>query len=146
MASSSSGPGPSSVPTPPPPPRKSRVVACAECRRLKLKCDRTFPCLNCRRREVAKLCPNGSLVTRSRLSTAVADGTQKNTDVTWMSERIKKLEEALALVQSKVSEEPHPLLSESTQGDGSRPDTPEPSATEGFSGQGRAEPDSADNS
>ncbi|KIK61368.1 hypothetical protein GYMLUDRAFT_42954 [Collybiopsis luxurians FD-317 M1] len=38
-------------------PRKS----CAECRRLKLKCDRIFPCSACIRRGCGNLCPTGTL-------------------------------------------------------------------------------------
>lgn len=35
--------------------------SCAECRRLKAKCDRVFPCSNCRRRGCALVCPDGDL-------------------------------------------------------------------------------------
>lgn len=35
--------------------------SCAECRRLKAKCDRVFPCSNCRRRGCAIVCPDGDL-------------------------------------------------------------------------------------
>ncbi|ADV25110.1 hypothetical protein I305_05945 [Cryptococcus gattii E566] len=47
-----------------PPPKKKRrqrqLYSCAECRRLKLKCDRQVPCSNCTRRGCQELCPNGS--------------------------------------------------------------------------------------
>ncbi|UOH84813.1 hypothetical protein LQV05_001627 [Cryptococcus neoformans] len=47
-----------------PPPKKKRrqrqLYSCAECRRLKLKCDRQVPCSNCIRRGCQELCPNGS--------------------------------------------------------------------------------------
>ncbi|WRT69338.1 uncharacterized protein IL334_006322 [Kwoniella shivajii] len=43
------------------PPRKKRKqrqqFSCAECRRLKLKCDRQVPCANCVRRSCGHLCP-----------------------------------------------------------------------------------------
>ncbi|KAF9071744.1 fungal-specific transcription factor domain-containing protein [Rhodocollybia butyracea] len=42
-------------------PPKSQVISCAECRRLKLKCDRVFPCAACIRRGCGNLCPNGTL-------------------------------------------------------------------------------------
>ncbi|THU91953.1 hypothetical protein K435DRAFT_967897 [Dendrothele bispora CBS 962.96] len=41
--------------------KKSQATSCAECRRLKLKCDRVFPCSSCIRRGCANLCPNGTL-------------------------------------------------------------------------------------
>lgn len=45
---------------------QGRASSCAECRRLKLKCDRgsseTWPCVQCRRRKCAELCP-GSVST-----------------------------------------------------------------------------------
>lgn len=53
--------GHSALPSAPtPPPRSSggssaRIVACSECRRLKIKCDRVFPCANCRRRGLATI-------------------------------------------------------------------------------------------
>ncbi|KAG7093400.1 hypothetical protein E1B28_007082 [Marasmius oreades] len=43
------------------PQKKSQATSCAECRRLKLKCDRVFPCSSCIRRGCANLCPTGTL-------------------------------------------------------------------------------------
>ncbi|WVR05539.1 hypothetical protein IAU60_002557 [Kwoniella sp. DSM 27419] len=41
--------------------RKQRPhLNCAECRRLKLRCDRTVPCANCVKRSCIALCPNGA--------------------------------------------------------------------------------------
>ncbi|GAA5939390.1 uncharacterized protein JCM15063_004508 [Sporobolomyces koalae] len=40
-------------------PRPRATLSCRECRRLKLKCDRTFPCSACRRRNCADICPDG---------------------------------------------------------------------------------------
>ncbi|KAJ3882215.1 fungal-specific transcription factor domain-containing protein [Lentinula edodes] len=42
-------------------PRKSQATTCQECRRLKIKCDRVFPCAACIRRGCGNLCPNGTL-------------------------------------------------------------------------------------
>ncbi|CAK5275690.1 unnamed protein product [Mycena citricolor] len=36
-------------------------LSCAECRRLKLKCDKKLPCSSCIRRGCPSICPNGSL-------------------------------------------------------------------------------------
>ncbi|WWC94362.1 hypothetical protein V866_001204 [Kwoniella sp. B9012] len=47
--------------------RKQRQpLNCAECRRLKLKCDRQVPCLNCVRRSCAHLCPDKDRAEKSR--------------------------------------------------------------------------------
>ena len=43
--------------------RARGAISCAECRRLKLKCDKTVPCSSCKRRGCASICPNGSLAT-----------------------------------------------------------------------------------
>ncbi|KAI0778884.1 hypothetical protein BD413DRAFT_512605 [Trametes elegans] len=41
--------------------RPGRVpVSCAECRRLKLRCDRKVPCETCTKRGCAALCPDGT--------------------------------------------------------------------------------------
>ncbi|KAH7870937.1 uncharacterized protein C8R40DRAFT_616952 [Lentinula edodes] len=37
-------------------------LSCCECRRLKLRCDRTFPCGSCKKRGVSDICPDGVLV------------------------------------------------------------------------------------
>ncbi|KAJ7077455.1 hypothetical protein C8R44DRAFT_826138, partial [Mycena epipterygia] len=73
--------------------------SCAECRRLKLKCDKTVPCSRCKRRGCATICPNGSLITE-KLHTKVAT----------MSDRIRQLEDGLSILQATVANEPHPLL------------------------------------
>ncbi|WWD03418.1 hypothetical protein V865_001470 [Kwoniella europaea PYCC6329] len=41
--------------------RHQPIVSCLECRRMKWKCDRQFPCANCRKRGLESLCPNGQL-------------------------------------------------------------------------------------
>ncbi|WWC94645.1 hypothetical protein V866_001492 [Kwoniella sp. B9012] len=41
--------------------RHQPIVSCLECRRMKWKCDRKFPCANCRKRGLESLCPNGQL-------------------------------------------------------------------------------------
>ncbi|SCV72214.1 BQ2448_4908 [Microbotryum intermedium] len=39
--------------------RSKTHMSCQECRRLKLKCDRVWPCNQCRKRGRADLCPHG---------------------------------------------------------------------------------------
>ncbi|XP_006462393.1 hypothetical protein AGABI2DRAFT_137096, partial [Agaricus bisporus var. bisporus H97] len=41
---------------------KKAPLSCCECRRLKLKCDRNFPCASCKKRGCAEICPDGVLV------------------------------------------------------------------------------------
>ncbi|GAA5820480.1 hypothetical protein JCM3770_005543 [Rhodotorula araucariae] len=40
--------------------KQRQALSCAECRRLKLKCDRVFPCSACRKRDCADICPVGT--------------------------------------------------------------------------------------
>ncbi|GAA5870765.1 hypothetical protein JCM3774_001672 [Rhodotorula dairenensis] len=41
--------------------RPKQPLSCQECRRLKLRCDRLFPCSSCRKRGCADVCPEGVL-------------------------------------------------------------------------------------
>ncbi|KAJ7081259.1 fungal-specific transcription factor domain-containing protein [Mycena epipterygia] len=84
--------------------------SCAECRRLKLKCDKTVPCSSCKRRGCATICPNGSLITGQGTRFVLADTEKLHTKVATMSDRIRQLEDGLAILQSTVANEPHPLL------------------------------------
>ncbi|KAH8114455.1 fungal-specific transcription factor domain-containing protein [Phellopilus nigrolimitatus] len=77
-------------------------VACAECRRLKLKCDRTIPCSSCVRRTCPGICPNG---------TRAAFTDKKNLHLK-LVDRIRQLENALQIAHAAVSSVQHPLLSE----------------------------------
>ncbi|WWC73876.1 uncharacterized protein I206_107848 [Kwoniella pini CBS 10737] len=59
MTGSQSAPsstGPTRKPT-----RHQPIVSCMECRRMKWKCDRKFPCANCRKRGIESMCPNGQM-------------------------------------------------------------------------------------
>ncbi|GJJ15056.1 hypothetical protein Clacol_009331 [Clathrus columnatus] len=103
--------------------KKDKIISCAECRS---KCDRQFPCsswyverepeidleliwYSCsRRRGLASLCPDSSLITRPRKTPQLSK--KGTTIVAKMSDRIKQLEEALGSLQAKHSTEPHPLL------------------------------------
>ncbi|KAF7316142.1 Zn(2)-C6 fungal-type domain-containing protein [Mycena indigotica] len=92
-------------------PRKSQVTSCAECRRLKLRCDRVFPCSSCIRRGCANLCPSGTLEKGKRgflkrleqsLPSAKPGADQEHSEVAMfvardaaMQKRIQELEQAL---------------------------------------------------
>ncbi|KAF4603107.1 hypothetical protein EYR38_003512 [Pleurotus pulmonarius] len=68
--------------------RARGAMSCAECRRLKLKCDKTVPC--------------------SRF--VLADTEKLHQKIGQMSDRIRQLEDALFVLQSSLSSETHPLL------------------------------------
>ncbi|KAI0275236.1 fungal-specific transcription factor domain-containing protein [Gloeopeniophorella convolvens] len=87
-----------------PPPKQRRKpgrvpVSCAECRRLKLKCDRKVPCETCTKRGCAAICPNGSLATgRSNNKYVLANTEQLHMQIERMTRRIRELEHGLGAV------------------------------------------------
>ncbi|TFK85569.1 hypothetical protein K466DRAFT_587983 [Polyporus arcularius HHB13444] len=106
-------------------------VSCAECRRLKLRCDRQVPCESCTKRGCAALCPDGSLPTTKGPKLKAA------AEVEELKDKIAQLEAALRTMQASVSDEPHPLLQDS-QGLSSA--TPPSSAESGASPPGAPAP------
>ncbi|GJE93089.1 fungal-specific transcription factor domain-containing protein [Phanerochaete sordida] len=90
--------------------RARGAISCAECRRLKLKCDKTVPCGSCKRRGCESICPNGSLTTGQGTRFILADTDRLHKKITEMSDRIRQLEDALAITQSSATRETHPLL------------------------------------
>ncbi|KDQ57026.1 hypothetical protein JAAARDRAFT_157067 [Jaapia argillacea MUCL 33604] len=91
-------------------------VSCAECRRLKLKCDKKLPCSSCDRRGCPNICPNGTLSAGQGSRFILADTRDLHRKITDMSQRIRQLEDALAVLQASVSSDRHPLLSDSLLG------------------------------
>ncbi|KAF9030945.1 hypothetical protein BDZ89DRAFT_1064266 [Hymenopellis radicata] len=87
-------------------------ISCAECKRLKLKCDKKLPCGSCIRRGCPSICPNGSLATGQGTRFVLADTSQLHNKISEMGQRIRQLEDALAIFQAGVSTEVHPLLRE----------------------------------
>ncbi|KAJ7499017.1 fungal-specific transcription factor domain-containing protein [Mycena latifolia] len=85
-------------------------LSCAECRRLKLKCDKKLPCSSCIRRGCPSICPNGSLSSQgTRFVLASTD--HLHTKIGEMGQRIRQLEDALAIFQASTgSNDTHPLL------------------------------------
>ncbi|KAJ3527260.1 hypothetical protein NM688_g8153 [Phlebia brevispora] len=71
-------------------------LACAECRRSKLKCDRVVPCQACVRRGCAQLCPNGVMNATKGNKALQAHAQKLGEQVTNMTAKIKELESALA--------------------------------------------------
>ncbi|EPQ56085.1 hypothetical protein GLOTRDRAFT_137935 [Gloeophyllum trabeum ATCC 11539] len=91
--------------------RRSRgEISCAECRRLKIKCDKTVPCKSCRRRGCESLCPNDSLTTGQGTRSVLAATEHLYDQIGALTKRVRQLEDALATVQAQLSPEPHPLL------------------------------------
>ncbi|KAJ6591211.1 fungal-specific transcription factor domain-containing protein [Mycena vulgaris] len=90
--------------------RARGALSCAECRRLKLKCDKTVPCSSCKRRGCSAICPNGSLITGQGTRFVLADTEKLHQKIGTMSDRIRQLEDALAILQSTVTNDPHPLM------------------------------------
>ncbi|KAG1743311.1 fungal-specific transcription factor domain-containing protein [Suillus paluster] len=89
---------------------KKQPLSCAECRRLKLKCDRVFPCQSCSKRGCAEICPDGALTSGKGSRFILANTEQLHSKIIQMSDRIRQLEDALETVQAKCSSDPHPLL------------------------------------
>ncbi|TFK31500.1 hypothetical protein BDQ12DRAFT_618804 [Crucibulum laeve] len=85
-------------------------IACAECRRLKVRCDRNIPCSTCVKRGCSALCPNGTIPPGegSRFVLAATDHLRRKT--TKMEARMRSLEDALAIINDATFDSPHPLL------------------------------------
>ncbi|KAF5386504.1 hypothetical protein D9757_005852 [Collybiopsis confluens] len=73
--------------------RKRGQMSCAECRRLKLKCDKKIPCALARR-------------------ATPSDVKELYKRIESLNHRVRQLEDALSTLQSTVSSEIHPLLRE----------------------------------
>ncbi|KAK0212795.1 fungal-specific transcription factor domain-containing protein [Desarmillaria ectypa] len=85
-------------------------LSCAECRRLKLKCDKHVPCASCVRRGCESICPTGTLSNGSGKKLVISETGTLHQKVEEMGQRIQELEEALRDFQASTSKEPHPLL------------------------------------
>ncbi|KAA1467521.1 hypothetical protein DENSPDRAFT_926673 [Dentipellis sp. KUC8613] len=87
-------------------------VSCAECRRLKLRCDRKVPCETCTKRGCASICPNGTMASGKINNRYVLANTEElHVKITELSRRVLELEEALRTLQNSVAPDvQHPLL------------------------------------
>ncbi|KAH8116265.1 fungal-specific transcription factor domain-containing protein [Phellopilus nigrolimitatus] len=85
-------------------------MSCAECRRSKLKCDRSFPCSACVRRGCANICPDGTLAATKGNKVLQTQNETLMQTVKRMTTRIHDLEAALGNTQAQISPQPHPLL------------------------------------
>ncbi|KZP06065.1 hypothetical protein FIBSPDRAFT_331427 [Athelia psychrophila] len=91
--------------------RSRGEISCAECRRSKLKCDKQIPCGSCARRGCSSLCPN-DIFTHGQSAKSFPGMDQLHRKIAEMAQRIRQLEDALAILQSSVSNEPHALLAD----------------------------------
>ncbi|KAJ7593118.1 fungal-specific transcription factor domain-containing protein [Mycena floridula] len=87
-------------------------LSCAECRRLKLRCDKKLPCSSCVRRGCESICPCGILSAGQGTRFILADTDHLHRKISDMSQRIRQLEDGLGMLQATVSGTRHPLLSE----------------------------------
>ncbi|KAJ6485930.1 fungal-specific transcription factor domain-containing protein [Mycena sanguinolenta] len=100
----------SSLPYPPRPRRRNLQLSCSECRRLKLKCTRVFPCSNCVKKGCAAICPDGSLTTGKGNRFVLADTEVLHDKIGELANRVRQLEDGLAQSHSLHSLQAHPLL------------------------------------
>ncbi|KAF8582756.1 hypothetical protein K439DRAFT_1618032 [Ramaria rubella] len=96
-------------PTPDSTMRPRMQLACAECRRLKLKCDKNTPCLSCVRRGCASICPQGRMISKGS-QFVLANTEQLHDKIDALIGRVRQLENALEASHSHNSCDPHPLL------------------------------------
>ncbi|THU97620.1 hypothetical protein K435DRAFT_819108 [Dendrothele bispora CBS 962.96] len=85
-------------------------IACAECRRLKIKCDRSIPCGTCIKRGCQSLCPNGTIPPGEGSRFVLAATEHLQGKMAKLEARMHALEDALAIAQTEESDVPHPLL------------------------------------
>ncbi|KDR82363.1 hypothetical protein GALMADRAFT_57068 [Galerina marginata CBS 339.88] len=91
--------------------KNNRKLSCKECRRLKLKCDRVFPCQSCVKRGCGSLCPDAGALTSGRGSRFILAGAEQlHEKIFELGDRVRQLEDALETLQSQTSNQPHPLL------------------------------------
>ncbi|KAI0763745.1 fungal-specific transcription factor domain-containing protein [Trametes elegans] len=92
--------------------RGATRLSCAECRRLKLRCDRAIPCGSCVKRGCAAICPDGSLTTGKGNRFVLASTQDLHEKINQLANRVRDLEDALRTSHAQHSVETHPLLSE----------------------------------
>ncbi|KAJ7050553.1 fungal-specific transcription factor domain-containing protein [Mycena amicta] len=87
-------------------------LSCAECRRLKLRCDRGVPCSSCVKRGCGAICPDGSLTTGQGNRFVLASTQELHEKIAELAQRVRELEDGLRVSHSHISSDTHPLLSD----------------------------------
>ncbi|KAJ6591842.1 fungal-specific transcription factor domain-containing protein [Mycena vulgaris] len=90
--------------------RATTALSCAECRRLKLKCSRVFPCSNCVKKGCGPICPDGSLTTGKGNRFVLANTEVLHDKIGELATRVRQLEDGLSQSHAQHSLQPHPLL------------------------------------
>ncbi|KZV96938.1 hypothetical protein EXIGLDRAFT_833212 [Exidia glandulosa HHB12029] len=103
--------------------RQRRPLACAECRRVRLRCDRKIPCSTCTKHGCPDLCPTGTLSPGQGSRIVLTDRSKLQDKVDAMRDRIAQLQHAVAILK-----------------DG--PDAASPSSSSHYSGTTQSEADS----
>ncbi|KAJ6520565.1 fungal-specific transcription factor domain-containing protein [Mycena sanguinolenta] len=85
-------------------------TSCAECRRLKLRCDKNVPCGKCVSRGCGSICPDGHLTSGKGNRLVLANTEELHHRIENLVVRIRELEDALRTLHESVSHDPHPLL------------------------------------
>ncbi|KAJ7619790.1 hypothetical protein DFH06DRAFT_1235030 [Mycena polygramma] len=81
--------------------RSQGILACAECQKRKIKCDKKFPCSSCVRRGRADICPTGDVgpIGKGRRyrapSVTPCASTESGTTIQSTGDRIQRLETAI---------------------------------------------------
>ncbi|PAV19946.1 hypothetical protein PNOK_0488000 [Pyrrhoderma noxium] len=88
-----------------------KPVACAECKRSKLKCEGgNYPCSACKKRGCEEICPHGTL-NPTKSTTHLKDKNERlQSFLRKQRKREKELEAALRDAHGFLSSTPHPLL------------------------------------
>ncbi|KAI0321021.1 fungal-specific transcription factor domain-containing protein [Amylostereum chailletii] len=92
--------------------RGATRLSCAECRRLKLRCDRGIPCGSCVKRGCGAICPDGSLTTGQGNRFVLASTQELHEKITELCSRVRELEDGLRAAHAENSSGEHPLLSD----------------------------------
>ncbi|KZP23762.1 hypothetical protein FIBSPDRAFT_930268 [Athelia psychrophila] len=86
-------------------------LACAECRRSKIKCDRIFPCQSCIRRGCDNICPDGTLAPTKGNTLLNAQVQRLGNQVKSAQARVEELQNRLGATSAGGT---HPLLQKDT--------------------------------
>ncbi|KAI0924799.1 hypothetical protein AcW2_005572 [Taiwanofungus camphoratus] len=92
--------------------RGATRLSCAECRRLKLRCDRQIPCGSCIKRGCSAICPDGSLTTGKGNRFVLASTQELHEKIAQLSNRTRDLEDGLRASHALHSMDQHPLLAD----------------------------------